>query len=242
MVLADKILIVDDEKAIMEYICTSLKREGFEVIGTTNAEEALDLVENELPDLIISDVKMPIMDGVEFCWMVRQNSSIPMVPFIFLTGYDDEDLQINGYRAGADAYFLKPIQRSKLLQMSQALIDRYKKLQAVGEGTASGISGKTSEISQVEMLQFLSSQGKTGVFTLVQGKVTGKMYMKNGQILQAEFADLRGLDAAQMIITNMEGDYFFKKAAVDMDDSIKMPTIKLLMDVSRIQDEESRNL
>lgn len=238
--MKDKILVVDDEKQIMEYICSSLRRDGFEVVGTTDAEKALEMVDEEKPDLIISDLKMPFMDGVELCWMIRQNSSVPMVPFVFLTGYDDEDLQINGFRAGADAYLLKPIQRSKLLTVVSSLIRRYRKLQQVGQTKGSGIAGNTEEISQVEMLQFLSSNKKTGIFILKQNTVVGKIYLRDGEIINASFADIDGIEAAEMIITNMEGEYSFSKEEFDVEDIIQMPTIKLLMDVSRIQDEKSK--
>jgi DNA-binding response OmpR family regulator len=225
----------------MQYICLSLDREGFKVIGTTNAEEALELADREQPDLIISDVKMPIMDGVEFCWMIRENSKIPMVPFVFLTGYDDDDLQINGFRAGADAYLLKPVQRSKLLNIVASLINRYKSLQEMGAPKGSGVSGNTDEISTVEILQFLSTQIKTGVFRLVQNNIEGKIYMKEGKIINAEFADLDGMEAVNMIIMNMEGDFYFDKVNVDVEDIIKVPTIKLLMEASRIIDEANKN-
>jgi len=235
--MADKILVVDDEKEIMNYIVSVLRREGFDVVGSTSAEEALDLVDEEKPDLIISDLKMPVMDGVELCWMIRENSSVPMVPFVFLTGYDDEDLQISGFRAGADEYLIKPIKKNDLLKVVTSLIKRYKKLQRFGLKIDTGITGNTDEISQLEMLQLLSSSNKTGVFTIVENDVVGKIYMRKGRIVNAELSSMRGLDAANVIISNMSGDYSFKQKPVDVEESIDLPTLKVLMEACKIIDE-----
>jgi DNA-binding response OmpR family regulator len=213
--VADKILVVDDEREIMNYIVAVLSREGFDMIGTTGAEEALKLANEEKPDLIISDLKMPVMDGVELCWMIRENSKIPMVPFVFLTGYDDEDLQINGFRAGADEYLIKPIKKRELLKIVRSLIARYKKLQQFGVKIDTGITGTTDEISQVEMLQLLSSSNKTGVFTIIERDIVGKIYLRKGKIVNAELSGMKGLD-----------------------DNIHLPTLQVIMEACRIIDEE----
>lgn len=239
--MAEKILIVDDDREILEYVSHLLKREGFIPVGTTSAEEAIELANTEKPDLIISDLKMPIMDGVELCWMIRQNSTIPMVPFVFLTGYDDEDLQVNGFRAGADEYLIKPIKPSVLITIIHSLIKRYRKLKEFDIRKEISISGKTSEISQVEILQLLSSTGKTGIFTVIEENVKGKIFLRSGRIVNAELGNLEGVEAANVIITNMEGEYFFAPVPVDKEDKIHLSTINLLMEACRRFDENNKD-
>ena len=240
-ILPHKILIVDDNKEVLQYISDLLRRAGFIPISTTSGEEAINLADNEKPDLIISDLKMPIMDGVELCWMIRQNSSIPMVPFVFLTGYDDEDLQVNGFRAGADEYLLKPIKPTILMNIIQTLISRYRKLQEFEVNKKISISGKTNEISQVEILQLLSSTGKTGVLTVKDQGVEGRIFLRSGRIVNAAIGASDGLEAANIIITNMEGEFFFSPGKVDMEDKIHLSTINLLMEACRRYDEKNKN-
>lgn len=239
--MAEKILIVDDDREILEYISHVLKREAYTPISTQSAEEAIEIADREKPDLIISDLKMPIMDGVELCWMIRQNSSIPMVPFVFLTGYDDEDLQVNGFRAGADEYLIKPIKPSVLVTIVRSLIQRYRKLQDFDLQTEVSVRGKTSEISQVEILQLLSSTGKTGIFTVIEENIEGKIFLRSGRIVNAELGGLEGVEAANLIITNMEGEYYFSSAPVEKEDKINLSTINLLMEACRRYDEKNRD-
>lgn len=240
--MAEKILIVDDDREVLQYISHLLQREGFIPISTTSGEEAISIADKEKPDLIISDLKMPIMDGVELCWMIRQNSAIPMVPFVFLTGYDDEDLQVNGFRAGADEYLIKPIKPAILLNIIQTLINRYRKLQEFDVKKKVSISGKTSEISQVEILQLLSSTGKTGILTVKEDNIEGKIFMRNGRIVNANLGESEGIEAANIIITNMEGEFFFSPAKVDVEDKIHLSTINLLMEACRRYDEKNKDV
>jgi DNA-binding response OmpR family regulator len=239
--LAEKILIVDDDREVLQYISHLLQREGFIPLSTTSGEEAISIADNEKPDLIISDLKMPIMDGVELCWMIRQNSTIPMVPFVFLTGYDDEDLQVNGFRAGADEYLIKPIKPTILLNIIQTLISRYRKLQEFDVKKKVSISGKTSEISQVEILQLLSSTGKTGILTVKEDNIEGKIFLRNGRIVNANIGASDGVEAANIIITNMDGEFFFSPAKVDIEDKIHLSTINLLMEACRRYDEKNKD-
>ena len=96
-----KILIVDDNEHVLKLLKISLEKANYEVYQAMNGDEGLEKAIEVLPDLIISDVMMPMTDGIEFCWMIRDNSPIPMVPFIFLTSLEDQEMEIRGFRAGA---------------------------------------------------------------------------------------------------------------------------------------------
>ena len=106
--MADKILIVDDNEHILKLLKISLEKAGYDVTVAHNGDEGLERANEVSPDLIISDVMMPLTDGIEFCWMVRENSSVPMVPFVFLTSVSDKEMEIRGFRAGACEQQNKP--------------------------------------------------------------------------------------------------------------------------------------
>jgi len=109
-----KILIVDDEEDIREFLEYILKKEGADVMTAVNGEEALSKAEKEIPDLIILDKLMPILDGISTCKQLRQNDKFQKTKIVMLSAIGEEESQIEGLDIGADDYLVKPI-KSKLL-------------------------------------------------------------------------------------------------------------------------------
>ena len=106
------ILVVDDEPVIIESLAYSLRREGYEVSVTPNGLEALDLFEQMRPDLVVLDIMLPGIDGLEVCRRLRAKSSVPI---IMLTARSDEVDRILGLEIGADDYLPKPFSFRELL-------------------------------------------------------------------------------------------------------------------------------
>lgn len=119
-----KILIVDDEIDIIELLSYNLKKENFTVIAATNGLEALKIAEKMKPDLILLDVMMPEMDGMETCRSLKENSDLKNIPVVFLTARGEEYSEIAGFEAGADDYIIKPIKPRVLISRIKALLKR----------------------------------------------------------------------------------------------------------------------
>lgn len=121
-----KILLVDDEPDILEFLSYNLKKEGYRVSTANNGKEALRLAKEEHPDLIIIDVMMPDMDGIETCSQIRELPELKNVLIVFLTARSEEYSQIAGFDAGADDYINKPIKPRLLVSRIKALLRRGK--------------------------------------------------------------------------------------------------------------------
>ncbi len=119
-----KILVVDDEPDIVEFIDYNLKKEGFEVYKAFNGKDAIELAKKHKPDLILLDVMMPEMDGVETCVELRSIDSIKDVYISFLTARSEDYSQIAGFEAGADDYITKPIKPRVLISRLKAMLRR----------------------------------------------------------------------------------------------------------------------
>ncbi len=115
------ILIVDDEPVIVDSLAYSLRREGYEVSIAENGPDALDLFERDHPDLIVLDIMLPGMDGVEVCKRLRLKSTVPI---IMLTARSDEVDKILGLEIGADDYLPKPFSFRELLARIRSLFRR----------------------------------------------------------------------------------------------------------------------
>ena len=104
--MGDKVLVVDDELEILEILETSLIAEGYEVIQASSGEEALELAEKENPQIIIMDVKMPGIGGIEACSRLKAQEKIGSIPIIMVTAHEDRDFE--AFVEGADDFVTKP--------------------------------------------------------------------------------------------------------------------------------------
>ncbi|MBE7551128.1 MAG: response regulator [Anaerolineales bacterium] len=110
------ILVAEDEREIRELIVFSLQIAGFEVIAVPNGQEAVEKAVEVIPDLILLDVRMPRMNGLEACRALKQQAKTKDIPVVFLSAKGQaEDIKL-GYEAGAEAYFLKPFAPEELPQ------------------------------------------------------------------------------------------------------------------------------
>ncbi len=119
-----KVLIVDDEPDILEFLHYNLSRNGFETIQASNGLDAIRIADLEVPDLILLDIMMPEMDGVETCYELRKNDKLKHSLIAFLTARSEEYSEIAGLEAGADDYIQKPIRPRLLLTRIKALMRR----------------------------------------------------------------------------------------------------------------------
>ena len=125
-----KILVVDDDLTLRKVLQNSLERKGYQVISVGSATEALIKFSQDIPDIIVSDVSMPEMDGFEFCRQLRSQPSGKLIPFIFLSAKNELDDRIQGRTIGADSYLTKPFEMKELLANIEALIERSRRVHA----------------------------------------------------------------------------------------------------------------
>jgi two-component system alkaline phosphatase synthesis response regulator PhoP len=121
-----KILLVDDEPDILEIVGYNLSSEGYQVITAENGQEGVEKAKKELPQLIILDVMMPEMDGIEACEIIRKSPDLKNSIVTFLTARGEDYSQVAGFDAGADDYITKPIKPKVLVSKVKALLRRFK--------------------------------------------------------------------------------------------------------------------
>jgi two-component system alkaline phosphatase synthesis response regulator PhoP len=119
-----KVLLVDDEPDILEFISYNLVKEGFEVFTCGNGKDAIEMARQQRPQIIILDVMMPDLDGIETCRVIRDIPELKDVLIAFLTARNEDYSQIAGFDAGADDYINKPIKPRVLVSRVKALLRR----------------------------------------------------------------------------------------------------------------------
>ena len=127
MIDKGRILLVDDEEDILEFLSYNLIKEGFKIKTASNGKSALKILEKFNPDLIILDVMMPEMDGIEVCESIRKNEKNDDVLILFLTARSEDYSELAGFSAGADDYITKPIKPRLLVSRVNAILKRKRK-------------------------------------------------------------------------------------------------------------------
>ncbi len=128
--MAKRILIVDDEAKLLRAVAVDLRAEGYDVATARSGAEALAHVAQSLPDLIVSDIRMPGMDGYQLARRLRENARTAIIPVIFLTAKDTSADRIEGFRSGVDAYITKPFEPDELLVVIAGILRRVERTHA----------------------------------------------------------------------------------------------------------------
>jgi DNA-binding response OmpR family regulator len=240
--MTKKILIVDDNDTVRTLLKMSLKSERFVVLEASDGLSALDIVNVEKPDLIISDILMPNMDGFEFCRKVRETSPVPTVPFIFLSSLGEVSTELRGYRTGADDYLVKSnLKRPELLAKVESMLEKGQEYKKIESSIEDGMVGKLSDLSIIEVIQLLGMNKKNGTLRVSKDEALGQIYFSNGQIVHSEFKDLRGEEAVYSLSEWTTGVFKFEPVEVNVEQTIQTSTMNIIMECCRLLDEKQSN-
>lgn len=148
-----QLLLVDDEPGLRQAVQAYLEDEGFKVHVASNAREGWDLLQQIAPDLVISDIMMPQVDGYQFLKQLREDPRYQALPVVFLTARGMTTDRIQGYNAGCDAYLSKPFDPDELVAIVTNLLDRRSAAtQPTGDGQTPDIAEMARQIAQIKAM------------------------------------------------------------------------------------------
>lgn len=142
-----RLLVVDDEAKLLKAVALTLRAEGYEVMTAQSGTDAVVAISKSVPDLIISDIRMPGMDGYEFVRILRSDERTALIPVVFLTAKGQREDRITGFRSGVDAYVTKPFDPDELLAVISAILNR---IERSGNALARLVSSLKREESPTE--------------------------------------------------------------------------------------------
>ncbi len=149
--MSAQLLLVDDEPGLREAVKDYLQESGFNVQVASNAREGWELVQKNTPDLVISDIMMPQVDGYQFLKQMRDDPRFKKLPVVFLTAKGMTTDRIQGYQAGVDAYLPKPFDPDELVAIVENLLRRAATTQTIGDGDPD-IADLANQIAQIKAL------------------------------------------------------------------------------------------
>jgi len=128
--MSKRLLVVDDEPNLLRAVAACLRGEGFDVVTARSGAEALVRVAETVPDLVVSDIRMPGMDGYQLARQLRSSPRTALTPVVFLTAKDETADRIEGFRTGVDAYLTKPFEPDELVAVIRSILDRVQRTHA----------------------------------------------------------------------------------------------------------------
>ena len=202
------VLLADDNDLFRAFLKDLLERRGFTIHEASDGEQALALALSKRPWLIITDVAMPRVDGVEFCRRVRSHSLVRHTPLIFLSGWDDYKDRYRGLEAGGDEFLSKDTSIRELLIRIQILLKRYSDLGA-RSWRGPGMEGRIEVVGTPGLLQMCHLGRLTGVCSIGSGLNKAELRFRQGEFVGARVNELSGEEAVYEVIGWSEGHFSF---------------------------------
>ncbi|MCI0443197.1 response regulator [bacterium] len=206
--MKQKILVVDDDAGILNLLQTELASE-FEILTAQNGEQGLLLSLQHKPYLIISDIKMPELNGWEFCYLLRQIPSTKTIPFVFLSSKSDLPDRIHSLRLGADDFIAKPFTMEVLLTRIRIIFERVRRRQ-IAIQSKSLFEDRVNTL-MIDLLEYLRAMRRSGIVEFVHLGQRGAIILNDGQMVEAEFEELKGKEAIRAMIQLEKGEVGFKE-------------------------------
>lgn len=254
-------LVVDDDAWILRMVSTVLGRRGYEIVTATDGFEGLLAAQKQKPDLIISDVSMPRVDGWAFVRQLRAKPEFATVPVLFLTALGTDEDRIRGFKLGADDYMSKPFRFDELELRVDNVLKRSKQIAAgspaaaaaappprldtpTGGVKAIGIHGQLEHLGLSSVLTILEIERKSGVLVLQHPDgETGRIFLREGRVLRVRLdgkEEPKNEVAVYHLLGWEAGRFEFTAFETDMADEVSQTTTSLLMEGARRLDEAKR--
>lgn len=240
-----QLLLVDSDPASVRVLEVSLKKAGFSVTTATDGLDALSKVEHFVPDLILTDTRLPRLDGYELVRRLKKRPEFAMAPIVFLTSQKSIEDKIRGLELGVEDYLTKPIFVRELIARVHLLLARraHQRMAQTAGSPKTHLSGDLSDMGVVDLLQTFELGRKTGIVHLVSDRQEEAfIYFRDGQVIDAEHGRLAGEEAVYRCMIWTRGAFEVDFVPLDRPETIHTTTQGLLMEGMRRVDEWGRLL
>jgi len=239
-----RILVVDDDDWILSAVRTVLETQNFEVFTAIDGDEGLEVALDQFPDLIITDVVMPGMDGWTFVRHLRADPSFALVPVLFLTSKGSSQDRISGFQLGADDYIAKPLNLHELPRRVMKALAQRRQLEAdlapaVKQATgAGGLKGTLDQIGMASLLSVLGSGRRSGILRLARamGREEILIYLVRGELHRIEMQGRGRLtveEVFQQLFLWFEGTFEFLPMKLRVSNELNLSVNTLLLQGAR---------
>lgn len=237
-----QLLLVDADPRSVRVLEVSLKNEGFSVTTASDGADALEKLQFAVPDLILSDTRLPRVNGFELVSRLKENPELATIPVVFLTSDKSIEDKVRGLELGVEDYLTKPIFVRELITRVNILLAR-KTQQRIATGHVAArtrFSGSLEDMGVVDLLQTVEVSRKSGTAKVTNGQRQVTIYFREGRVVDAEHGQLRGEEAVYRALIWNSGRFEVEFTQIDNEEIISTSTQGLLMEGMRRIDEWGR--
>jgi CheY-like chemotaxis protein len=236
-----KVLVVDDDHVAREEAARPFRDRGDEVESASDGVAALAACLREPPDVIVSDVQMPRMDGWQLVRIVRSRPELAEVPLLFLTSVRGEEDRIKGYQLGVDDFVAKPSRAEELLARVDRVVSRVKRPPSESQTM---LRGDIEHVPLASVLSLLELEKKTGILRVMSSGVA-RLHIANGRMVRADIEGDSGGRPSRAVLDEVldwtTGQFEFTACEVTCEDEIRKSLTSLLLDHACANDEAGRD-
>jgi CheY-like chemotaxis protein len=243
-VAKQNLLLVDADLRSLRVLEVSLRKAGYSVATASDAKSALEMMELSKPDLILSDTRLPHMDGFAFMTEIHRHPELAGVPVIFLSSDTSVESKVKGLELGVEDYLTKPIYIKEIIARVNLALQRKRRegIELKDQANKQKFTGSLSDIGVVDLLQTIDNGKKSGVLYLASSGQRAAIYFRAGGPVDAELGSLRGARAIYRALVWTEGTFEIDFREVRREDAIQTSTQGVLMEGMRRLDEWGRLL
>ncbi|HMI82994.1 MAG TPA: response regulator [Polyangiaceae bacterium] len=240
-----QLLLVDADPRSVRVLEVSLKKAGYSVTTAADGVDALSKIELSTPDLILSDTKLPGMDGYALVRRLKERPEWAAIPVVFLTSQKSIEDKIRGLELGVEDYLTKPIFVRELIARVNLLLTRRTQEGIATRQSQTGrtkFQGSIQDMAVVDLLQTFEVSRKSGVLHVHNNAHSAKILFREGKIIDAQLGALRGEEAVYRTLIWNDGSFEVEFTIVKAEDIIEVSTQGILMEGMRRVDEWGRLL
>ncbi len=232
------ILVVDDDRELVELIKFNFEQRGWNAIVSFDGMDAILKINHNKPDIVISDIIMPGVDGYSLLETVKNDPELKNIPFIFISGRKTIESKVRGLQEGADDYIVKPFVFEELFARAKAHFNVSQKIKKL---ESKGLRGNLDVLSIIDVLQNLSISKKTGLLSIESDEKTGDILLRLGKVVTAKISNKEGWNALYTILSINKGHFSFCEQEVygeEFPETIE----RLILEFAKEFDEEQKML
>ncbi len=224
------ILVADGDPKNLQILRDSLEASGFEVIVATDGLQAWQKVSSEVPDLILSEVNLPQLDGFQLLEKLKADPATSAIPLMFLTNRRELQDRVRSLRGGVKDYMIKPLHVKEVLARIRMILRRMERIKEEEIDSSRKLAGRLEEFSPVDLIESFGVERKTGVLTLNnENNRSGEIYFRDGAVVNAALGNLKTEKAVYQMLPWKRGHFTMIFKEINVPDEISVSNLGLLL-------------
>jgi len=235
------ILVADGDPKNLQILRESLEASGFEVIVASDGLQAWQKISSDVPDLILSEVNLPKLDGFQLLEKLKADPVTSSIPLMFLTNRRELQDRVRSLRGGVKDYMIKPLHVKEVIARVRMILRRMERIREEEIESTRKLAGRLEEFSVIDLIENFGMERKTGILTLYNASnKSGEIYFRDGAVINASLANLKAEKAVYQMLPWKRGQFTMTFKEINVPDEIAVSNLGLLLHGFKRMEERER--